>query len=165
VPERPFNLSPLLDPPAGFPYFAAIITTTLSTICLWFSANGEQILSTGARGPFRLAGLILGALQGPAILLAVPMVAAILTPGLGAVLPAQWRAVLRGARWGGIVSLVLSGWPVLPAVLGSLLFLLWSPETVFATLVIAPGGALRLMIPGIPLGALAARIWTQRRAG
>jgi len=163
VPERPFNLRPLLDPPAGFRYFAALITTTLSTILLWISATGEQLLSTDARGPFRLAGLLLGTLQGPAVLLAAPMVAAILTPGLGRVLPLKWDPVLRGARWGGIVSLVLSGWPLLPAVLGSLVFLLWNPGATFATLAIAPGGALRLMIPGIPLGALVAWLWTRRR--
>lgn len=163
MPQRSFDIASQLDPPARFPVLAAIVITTITTIILWVSANGEPLFNTDARGPFRLAGLLLSALRGPAILLAAPMVSAVLIPGLGPVLSPQWQPVLRGARRGGIVSLVLAGWPVFPALLGSLLFLLWSPTTVFAAFAAASGGALRLMIPGIAIGALVARIWTVRR--
>jgi hypothetical protein len=172
VSQRLFDLQPLLDPPARFPYFAAILTTAVCTALLWASATGDQFFSTPPHSPVGFAGwafwlpaITLTTLQGPGVLLAAPFVAAILVPGLGPALPIRWQSILRGARWGGIGTLVLFGWPLFPAIMGSLLFLVWNPIAVLGSLALVPGGALRLMIPGIPVGALAAWIWSRARAG
>jgi hypothetical protein len=162
VPERRFDLTPLVESRTRFPYFALILTITGAALLLWFSGTGDPFITGDARGPFRLAGLILSTLRGPMVVLAAPLVAAVLTPGLGAVVSPPWQPVIRGARWGGIASLILAGWPLFPALLGSLLFVVASPETPLAAFAAAPGGALRLMIPGIILGGLLARVWTTR---